>query len=74
MKAAGFAPPAGSARRCCRTTWTRFVDGHGTAGDLAELEAIAKMVKNPSHCGLGQTAANPIISNLERYPDLYEAA
>ena len=30
------------------------------------------LVKNYSHCGLGQTAANPILSTLQRYPDLYQ--
>jgi len=30
------------------------------------------LVKNYSHCGLGQTAANPILTTLERYLDLYE--
>ena len=33
---------------------------------------MAKLVRSTSHCGLGQTAANPILSTLERYPDLYE--
>ena len=33
---------------------------------------MAKLVKTTSHCGLGQTAANPILSTLERYPELYQ--
>ena len=31
------------------------------------------MIKNYSHCGLGQTAANPVLSTLERYPEIYQA-
>ncbi len=46
--------------------------GHGSAGDLVELEKLGQLIKNFSHCGLGQTAANPILTTLERYPELYE--
>jgi [NiFe] hydrogenase diaphorase moiety large subunit len=39
---------------------------------VVALEELTRLVKNHSHCGLGQTAANPIIHTLERYPDLYQ--
>ena len=31
------------------------------------------MVKSHSHCGLGQTAANPVLTTLARYPELYQS-
>ncbi len=34
---------------------------------------IAKLIKTGSHCGLGQTAGNPVLTTLERYRELYEA-
>ena len=42
------------------------------AADLVELEEIGKIIKAASHCGLGQTAANPILTTLERLPNLYQ--
>lgn len=51
----------------------KIVEGHGSAGDVVALEELCQLVKNYSHCGLGQTAANPILTTLERYPDLYQS-
>ena len=42
------------------------------AGDVVALEELCQLVKNYSHYGLGQTAANPIISTLQRYPEIYQ--
>lgn len=49
----------------------KITNGHGSAGDVAALEELCQLVKNNSHCGLGQTAANPILSTLQRYPEQY---
>jgi [NiFe] hydrogenase diaphorase moiety large subunit len=51
----------------------KIIDGHGSAGDVVSLEELCALVKNYSHCGLGQTAANPIISTLARFPELYQS-
>lgn len=49
----------------------KIYHGHGSAGDVAELEYLCRLVKNYSHCGLGQTAANPVLTTLERFPVAY---
>ena len=36
------------------------------------LEELCQLVKGTSHCGLGQTAANPILTTLQRYYELYQ--
>ena len=69
----GFCTPCRVGTSLLKNQLDKIVAGHGSAGDVAELEAISRLLKNYSHCGLGQTAANPIISTLERYPDLYQA-
>jgi [NiFe] hydrogenase diaphorase moiety large subunit len=51
----------------------KIVEGHGSAGDVVALEELCRLVKNHSHCGLGQTAANPILTTLERYPEIYQS-
>jgi len=69
----GFCTPCRVGTSLLRNHLDKICAGHGTAGDLAELSNLAQVVKNASHCGLGQTAANPILSTLQRYPDLYQA-
>jgi len=68
----GFCTPC----RVGTTLLTRQFDkihaGHGSAADLVELEEIGKIIRAASHCGLGQTAANPILTTLERLPNLYQ--
>lgn len=69
----GFCTPCRVGTSLLRNTLDKICAGHGTPYDLVELTHLAKVVKSTSHCGLGQTAANPILTTLERYPDLYEA-
>lgn len=68
----GFCTPCRVGTSLLRNTMDKICEGHGTPHDLVELTHLAKLVRTTSHCGLGQTAANPILSTLERYPDLYE--
>ncbi len=37
------------------------------------LERLAEVIKSTSLCGLGQTAANPVLSTLQYFRDEYEA-
>ena len=50
----------------------RICDGNGTEVDLETLERIGKTVKAASLCGLGQTAANPILSTLRNFRKEFE--
>ncbi|WP_218185216.1 NADH-ubiquinone oxidoreductase-F iron-sulfur binding region domain-containing protein [Methanogenium cariaci] len=47
----------------------------GTAkpgGDVALLKEIAESVRDTALCGLGQTAANPVLSTMEFFMEEYE--
>jgi len=68
----GFCTPCRVGTSLLQKQFDKIVDGHGSAGDIAALEELCQLVKNHSHCGLGQTAANPILSTLQRYPELYQ--
>jgi len=68
----GFCTPCRVGTSLLKNQLDKIVNGHGSAGDVVELEKICQLVKNNSHCGLGQTAANPILTTLQRYPDVYE--
>lgn len=69
----GFCTPCRVGTALLKKQIDKIVEGHGSAGDIVALEELCQMVKNYSHCGLGQTAANPILTTLERYPDLYQS-
>jgi NADH-quinone oxidoreductase subunit F len=52
---------------------TRITEGRGRDDDIDMLLSTAKMVKECSLCGLGQTAPNPVISTINYFRDEYEA-
>jgi len=68
----GFCTPCRVGTSLLKKQLDKIIDGHGSAGDVVELESLCQLVKSHSHCGLGQTAANPILTTLQRYPDLYQ--
>ncbi len=49
----------------------KILKGKGVKKDLDDLRSWAKTLL-ASRCGLGQTAANPIVSSLKNFPHLYE--
>lgn len=50
----------------------RITEGHGTAEDLDNLQALAYMIKDSALCGLGQTAPNPVLSTMKYFREEYE--
>jgi NADH-quinone oxidoreductase subunit F len=48
-------------------------EGNGKEGDLELLEELARITKDASLCGLGQTASNPVLSTLRYFREEYEA-
>jgi NADH:ubiquinone oxidoreductase subunit F (NADH-binding)/(2Fe-2S) ferredoxin/Pyruvate/2-oxoacid:ferredoxin oxidoreductase delta subunit len=50
-----------------------ITEGKGKDSDLKLLEELARTAKDASLCGLGQTAANPVLSTLRYFRHEYEA-
>lgn len=48
-------------------------DGVGAQKDLDQLELISAAMQKASLCGLGQTAANPVLSTLHYYRSEYDS-
>ncbi len=69
----GFCTPCRVGTSLLKKQVDKIVEGHGSAGDIVALEELCQIIKNYSHCGLGQTAANPVLTTLERYPELYQS-
>jgi NADH-quinone oxidoreductase subunit F len=51
----------------------KIIEGKGEMKDLELLEELADTITNTSLCGLGKTAANPVVSSLKYFRDEYIA-
>lgn len=49
----------------------KILSGHGVRHDIDDLLSWGKVIK-VSRCGLGQTAANPVLSSILNFRHLYE--
>lgn len=52
---------------------TDISEGRGKEKDIQLLEELARATKDASLCGLGQTAANPVLSTLKYFREEYES-
>jgi bidirectional [NiFe] hydrogenase diaphorase subunit len=52
---------------------TRITEGRADERDLGLLEQLADLLTRTSLCGLGQSAANPLMSTLEHFRGEYMA-
>ncbi|HSB03770.1 MAG TPA: NADH-ubiquinone oxidoreductase-F iron-sulfur binding region domain-containing protein, partial [Thermodesulfobacteriota bacterium] len=51
----------------------QIATGRGTMEDIGLLERLGNHIKESSHCGLGKTAPNPVLSTIRYFRDEYEA-
>ena len=54
-------------------TLERITKGEGREEDIETMERLATTMTDASLCGLGQTAANPVVSTLKYFREEYEA-
>lgn len=50
----------------------RICGGEGREGDIEELISLGNRIKDTALCGLGQTAANPVLSTIRHFRREYE--
>ena len=50
-----------------------IVEGRGEEGDIDTLLDLADLITNTALCGLGKTAASPVVSTLKYFREEYEA-
>lgn len=67
----GKCTPCREGLSCLHEILHRITDGQGKPEDLDLLEDIGAMLKDGALCGLGQTAANPVLSTLRYFRDEY---
>ncbi|MGA3327353.1 MAG: NADH-ubiquinone oxidoreductase-F iron-sulfur binding region domain-containing protein [Terriglobia bacterium] len=50
----------------------QFTQGKGTEEDLNTLDALGRMIRDTSLCGLGQTAPNPVLTTMRHFRHEFE--
>lgn len=50
-------------------TAERLVKGQASERDIIRLKDMAELMRQWSHCGLGQTAAHPLMDVIQHFPD-----
>ena len=69
----GWCTPCRVGTTLLKKNLEKIVGNRGTLADIAATEALANTVTRMSRCGLGQTAANPILTTMRNFPQAYEA-
>jgi [NiFe] hydrogenase diaphorase moiety large subunit len=69
----GFCTPCRVGTSLLRDLVEKVAAGHGSSFDLHEMRDIARVMHETSHCGLGSTAPNPVLSTLDKFPEIWAA-
>ena len=69
----GKCPPCRVGTKRMLEIVTRICNGEGQEGDIEALEDLGNIIKDTALCGLGQTAANPVLSTIRHFRHEYEA-
>ena len=68
----GYCTPCRVGTSLLRERLARFLAGNADLADIDYLEKTGKTVKIASRCGLGQTAANPVLGTIQSFRQEYE--
>jgi [NiFe] hydrogenase diaphorase moiety large subunit len=69
----GWCTPCRVGTTLLKKSLDKILGDRGTLADIEALEALANTVMRMSRCGLGQTAANPILTTMRNFPQAWEA-
>lgn len=69
----GFCTPCRVGTALLTKQLGKVMVGHATSKDLDELGTLGNLMRQTSHCGLGHTAANPILDGLDKFPHIYQS-
>ncbi len=68
----GYCTPCRSGNVLLKHYLEKVMNGKAEPADLELMKTLGHTVKTASRCGLGQTSPNPILSTLEKFPEVYE--
>jgi NADH-quinone oxidoreductase subunit F len=69
----GKCPPCRVGTKRMLEIVTRICNGQGEEGDIEKLIELGQTIKDTALCGLGQTAPNPVLSNIRYFRHEFEA-
>ena len=67
----GFCTPCRVGSSLLKDLVDKVHSGHAGEYDLGEMSSIGQLMRTASHCGLGTTAANPVLDTLDKFADIY---
>ncbi|MBI5899144.1 MAG: NAD(P)H-dependent oxidoreductase subunit E [Rhodocyclales bacterium] len=68
----GFCTPCRVGTTLVRNTMDKISRGHGSPYDINELFKLHRVMQGASHCGLGNSACNPVFDTLNKFRPAYE--
>jgi len=68
----GFCTPCRVGTSLLKNHMDKLAAGKGSAYDLTQMRRLMHIMLSMSHCGLGHTAAKPVVETMEKFPDAYE--
>ena len=68
----GFCTPCRVGTALMRDALDKIADGRGSRYEINELMRLAELLRRTSHCGLGQTAGNPVRDTWLKFRPAYE--
>lgn len=68
----GFCTPCRVGGSLLKDLVNKVHSGHAGEYDLKEMSNIGQLMRSASHCGLGATAANPVLDTLSKFPNIYQ--
>jgi len=68
----GFCTPCRVGTSLLRNTMDKLAAGKGSAYDMERMQMLMRVLQSMSHCGLGHTAAKPVVQTMQVFPEAYE--
>ena len=68
----GFCTPCRVGTTLMRDALDKIADGRGSRYEINDLMRLAELLRRTSHCGLGQTAGNPVRDTWAKFRPAYE--
>ena len=68
----GFCTPCRVGTSLLRDTMDKLAAGKGSAYDMRSMQTLMRILLSMSHCGLGHTAAKPVVETMQAFPEAYE--
>ena len=68
----GFCTPCRVGTTLVRNLMDKIANKHGSPYDINELFKLHRLMQGASHCGLGNTACNPVFDTLNKFRPAYE--